>query len=105
MPDVRLLSNGQGCNGALCTNKEIMAVIREDEVKESYFKNCRVDLLNSLSKEIFQSRGGNWVSSQKCSPAIIIIGWRTSPLLSSYTGEYMAQYTWGEITLGTLKTL
>lgn len=35
-----------------------MAVIREDEVKESYFKNIRVDLLNSLPMEIFTKQWG-----------------------------------------------
>lgn len=39
--------------GALCSNNEIMAVLWEDEAKESYFRSIRADLMKALPTDIF----------------------------------------------------
>lgn len=90
--------------GALCTNREIMAVLWENEIKESYFKNIRVDLLKCLPKEIFvkqRGRLGVIPDMVSCDYYEWIDG---KPLaINAYTGEYMTQYSWAETTLGDLK--
>lgn len=93
-------------HGALCTNKEIMAVIWEDEVKESYFKNIRVDLLNSLPMEIFTKQWGKLgVIPEMLSCNYYDWAAGKPSAINAYTGEYMEQYSWGEMTLSSLKTL
>lgn len=89
--------------GALCTNREIMAVIFEDNVKESYFRNIRVDLLRSLPEDIFVRQWGKLgviPGRLSCD----YYDWSAGKLnaINAYTGEYMAQYGWGEMTLGAM---
>lgn len=86
--------------GALCTNNEIMAILWEDEVKISYFKNVRVDLLKSLPKDMFvQQRGKIGIVTNKIS--CDYYDWIEGKVsaINAYTGEYMAQYSWGEFEI------
>ncbi|MDO4540039.1 MAG: LytTR family DNA-binding domain-containing protein [Syntrophomonadaceae bacterium] len=90
--------------GALCTNKEIMAVLWEDEVKDSYFRNIRVDLFKSLPEDIFIRQWGKLaVMPERIS--CDYYDWITGKLsaINAYNGEYMTQYSWSERTLSTLK--
>lgn len=91
-------------NGTDCTNREITAMIFEEDDKSSYFDHLRVDLLHT-----FQDLGV---------PEVIRRGWGTLGVErslvkcdyydyldgkgASYNGEYMQQYSWAEYTHGGL---
>jgi len=94
-------------NGASATNAEIIAALSDDskEIKDSYFRNLRVDLLDTLEK-------------LGCSD-IIVRGYRSIGIVKDkiecdyynylegkdqgmYHGEYMQQYSWAEMTNGWL---
>lgn len=99
------------CRGAMCSLGEISGVLWEDappEQHRSYMKNLRADILSTF-KEIgcedvlVRSRGMigivpslvdcdyfNWISGKPGSN-------------DTYHGEYMNQYSWGEITNGSLE--
>lgn len=93
-------------HGAMCTNNEIIAVLWEDEYKGSYYRNIRVDLLNSFPENILIKEWGkigtvpdqidcdyyDWI---KGSPSAI----------NAFKGEYMSQYSWAEVTLSELENI
>ena len=83
--------------GALCSNNELMAVLWEDDIKESYFRNIRADLLNTLPEEIFVRQRGK-VALRTDLVSCDYYDWiRGIPeAINAYNGEYMAQYSWGE---------
>lgn len=86
--------------GALCTNNEIMAVLWENEVKESYFQNVRRDLLQSLPEELFSRQKGK-IGINPCEISCDYYSY----IDNKYSGaisEYMTQYSWAETTLGEL---
>lgn len=90
--------------GALCSNKEIIAVLWEDNFSESYFKNIRVDLLNVLPKDIFARQWGK-IGIIKDRIDCDYYDWIDGKLsaINAYTGEYMTQYSWSEKTLANVK--
>ena len=90
--------------GALCTNQELIAILWEDQIKNSYFKNVRADMLNVLPREIFiQQWGRIGVLPDKIS--CDYYDWEAGDIsaINGYTGEYMSQYSWAEATLGDIK--
>ncbi len=91
--------------GALCTNNEIMAILWEDEVKGSYFRNIRSDLLQAFPHDIFFRQWGK-IGVVPNEISCDYYDWLDGKLsaINSYTGEYMAQYSWGEFTLGDIKS-
>lgn len=93
--------------GALCANDEIMAVLWEDRTNDSYFKKLRDDLLQALSEAgcgdiIARQWGKIGVLPQKLD--CDYYNWLDGRLsaINAYNGEYMTQYSWGEMTLGRL---
>lgn len=92
--------------GSLCTNNELMAILWEDEVKESYFRNVRVDLLKSLPNDIFQRQWGK-LGIKKDKISCDYYDWLNGvpSAINSYNGEYMTQYSWSEMTLGNMKNI
>lgn len=83
--------------GALCSNNELMAVLWEDDIKESYFRNIRADLLNTLPEEIFVRQRGK-VALRTDLVSCDYYDWIKGipEAINAYNGEYMAQYSWGE---------
>ena len=96
--------------GALCTIGELQAVIFEDDGgHESYMKSLRRDLLETLEAAgcdnvIAQQRGKLGVVPDRldcdyydwCDGKRMGIRWQ---------GEYMAQYSWSEYTVGVLEQM
>lgn len=95
-------------NGAVCSNGEIIAALWDDDGDHySYLKKCKKDLINVLTKvgceNIIVSHWGSiGVNREKftCDYYQWLDG--TANGINAYHGEYMAQYSWGEITNGAL---
>lgn len=94
--------------GSLCTSGEIMAALWEDERHESYLRNLKKDLIERLDsvgcKDIVENQWGKL----GIIPDMIdcdFYDWKKGipAALNAYRGEYMAQYSWGEFTMGTFK--
>lgn len=95
--------------GAVCSNKELMSVLWEsDEPHLSYIQKIRKDLQNVLEEsgcgEVFVSKWGG------CGINTDVIDcdyydWIAGKLyaINAYRGEYMTQYSWAEITHGSLE--
>ena len=93
---------------ALCTSGEIMAALWEDERHESYLRNLKKDLIERLDsvgcKDIIENQWGKLgIIPDKID--CDFYDWKKGipAALNSYRGEYMAQYSWGEFTMGTFK--
>jgi len=91
-------------NGSDCTTREIMSAIFEDEDKISYYDNLRVDLiiafkLKGLGDIIRQKKGvlGIEKSLINCDYFNYLNGNK-----GLFHGEYMTQYSFGEVTLQNL---
>ena len=92
--------------GALCTNHELMAVLWEDAVKESYFRDVRADLLKALPDNIFSRQWGK-IGMQTEKISCDYYDWVDGKpaAINAYNGEYMTQYSWSEKTLGSLLSI
>lgn len=98
--------------GGCCTNGELMAVLWETEThmqkRRSYLSNLISDLLGAFedyncSNVIHKQRGAVAVIPDKiqCDYYDWLRG--ESYAVNTYRGEYMAQYSWGEVTIGGLE--
>lgn len=91
-------------NGAMCTNSEIAAVLWEDDEEHySYLKKMKRDLMETLKsincQDIINSqRGKMGIEKDKidCDYYQWLEG--TAVGINAYHGEYMMQYSWGEMT-------
>ncbi|MGN0666900.1 MAG: response regulator [Huintestinicola sp.] len=99
-------------NGAMCSNNEIISVLWEDEDdlkgKQTYFKSIRRDLLAVLRSlncgdVIIQHRGEIGIDRNKVN--CDYFDWLDGKAegINAYRGEYMQQYSWGELTHGMLE--
>lgn len=99
-------------NGAMCTNNEIISVLweNEDELKgkQTYFKSVRRDLLSVLrsigcADLIIQRRGEIGIDKEKAD--CDYFDWLEGKAegINAYRGEYMQQYSWAELTHGTIE--
>lgn len=97
------------CNGSLCTNGEIVAVLWEDKVKTSsiysYLRNLYADLIHTLEKygcqdAIIKQRGRIGVDPKKID--CDYYDWLEGKVyaINAFKGEYMRQYSWSEFSLG-----
>lgn len=97
-------------NGAVCSNAEIIAALWEDDADHySYLKKCKKQLLHVLSdigcRDILVSpRGGMGIDKSKVSCDYYEWIEGTAQGINAYRGQYMAQYSWGEITNASLST-
>ena len=90
--------------GALCTNGEIISNLWEDDGNhDSYLRGIRKDLVDTfkdlkISDVINQQRGKIGIDTSKvaCDYYAFIEG--DVAAINSYEGEFMSQYSWGEIT-------
>lgn len=91
-------------HGATVSTKEIMVALYEDNNKESYIRNLRADLKNTLEtlgvSEILVHSGGKVgvnVKKIDCDYYDYLDGQK-----ELFRGEYMSQYSFAEQTLGGL---
>ena len=93
-------------HGAMCTNGEAISVLWENdddlEGKAVYFKSVRRDLISVLKScgcgdVIIQQRGSLAIDTEKvqCDYYDWLDG--KAEGINSYRGEYMYQYSWGEL--------
>ena len=93
---------------AVVDSAEIQAVLWEDSDNSNYYKQLRKDLLDTF-KEIGQEgaieaiRGGMGIvpGKIKCDFFEYLSG--TPQGINAYHGEYMQQYSWAEVTHGSLE--
>ncbi len=99
--------------GALCTNKEISAVLWEgdalDNAHTSYLKNVRSDLLATLeecgqAECVVREWGSIGIIPDRidCDYYDYLENKDVEGASSLFKGEYMSQYDWAEFTLGAL---
>ena len=91
--------------GSMCTNGELEAVLWENEYeqKTSYLKRIRKDLLDTLGQYnktdiIVRKRGEIGIVPDKISCDYYDWLKGLPSAINSYAGEYMSQYSWGEVT-------
>lgn len=98
--------------GAFCSNGEIIATLWEDEgdkiKKSSYLRDLCSDLLNTfkthgIENTIHKKRGVIAIAQDKIS--CDYYNWLKGDIqgINAYHGEYMSQYSWGELTLGGIE--
>lgn len=98
--------------GVFCSNGEIIAALWEDDgdraKKSSYLRDLKADLLATfttfgISETIRKQRGVIAISLDQI--ACDYINWMRGDIhaINAYRGEYMSQYSWGELTLGGLE--
>ncbi|MGN0480100.1 MAG: response regulator [Lachnospiraceae bacterium] len=95
-------------NGALCNNNEIMAVLWGDKSSSSYFRSIIKDM-----KDTFAEAGCEDVIEQQRGKIGIIrdnvdcdyYDWLDGKVyaINLYRGEYMAQYSWSEMTNASIE--
>ena len=95
--------------GAMCSTDEIIAVLWDEDDHKSYYQRIRADLLSTLASVgcesmILQQKGmlGLAVKEVDCDYYDYLDG--KIPLKKLYHGEYMAQYSFAEITNAELFT-
>lgn len=98
--------------GGCCTNGELMAVLWETETqiqkRRSYLSNLFSDLIGAF--EDYNCK--NIIHKQRGAMAVIpdeiqcdYYDWLKGEIyaVNTYGGEYMSQYSWGEVTLGGME--
>ena len=96
--------------GALCSGAEIMTVLWEDEGHESYFRNIRKDLTDTLTQKdcgdiLFQQWKNLGINKDKVDCDLYDYLDGVPQAMNAYKGEYMIQYSWAEETYGDLEDL
>ena len=93
--------------GSMCSGSELMSVLFEDDTHQKYYNQLRLDLINTLKalgceSVIVQSRGmlGISVTELDCDYFDFLNG--KQELVQLYHGEYMAQYSFAELTNASL---
>lgn len=93
--------------GAFCTNGEIMAALWEDDDHESYLRNIRQDLRSVFEEKnvenafIFE-RGKVSVNCDMVDCDLYDMQAGKVAAINAYRGEYMEQYSWGELSKGEI---
>lgn len=98
--------------GVFCSNGEIIAALWEDDgdsaKKSSYLRDLKADLLTTfatfgIEETIQKQRGVMAISLEQI--ACDYYNWMQGDIeaINAYRGEYMSQYSWGELTLGGIE--
>jgi two-component system LytT family response regulator len=99
--------------GAACNTGELCAVLWEDEpdspVVRKRLRKLLSDLTHSLEAagagDVFLKRRNSFaVAPEKLDCDYYGLLNRDLAAINTYTGEYMSQYSWAEMTLGTLES-
>lgn len=92
----------------MCSNAEIIAAIWEDDADHySYLKKCKKSLLSVLEqtgcKEVLVCQRGS-MGVDRDAFSCDYYDWLEGTVggINAYQGQYMAQYSWGEITNASL---
>lgn len=97
-------------NGALCSNRQLMAALWEEtgSGKESYLQNIRKDMITTLREAgcidaLIRQPGKLGIQKKKldCDYYDWLEG--KPQAINAYRGEYMSQYSWAEFTLARLE--
>ncbi|MCL1939254.1 MAG: response regulator [Desulfovibrionaceae bacterium] len=100
--------------GALCSNNEIIAAVWEERVDscslQNYFRQLVVDLTKTLKKArisdiVMKQRGQLAVRPDKFACDLYEFERGNSAAVRMYSGKYMAQYSWAEITNARLESM
>lgn len=93
--------------GAMCTTKDIMIALFEDDEHSSYMRNLRKSLLDTLKELgvddiVINEWGKMCVVADKVD--CDYFSWKKGNAegINAYHGEYMSQYTWAEVTNSNL---
>lgn len=93
--------------GSMCSGSELMSVLFEDDNHQKYYNQLRLDLIHTLKtlgceSVIVQERGalGVSVTELECDYFDYLNG--KEDLAQLYHGEYMAQYSFAELTNASL---
>lgn len=97
--------------GAMCTSNDLMAVLWEDDDFNShreYFKKIRQDIMTVLTSIgcenlIILQRGAIGIKANEIDCDLYRYLSRYHNPLYVYRGEYMAQYSWAELTHATIQ--
>lgn len=98
--------------GAYCSNGELIAILWENAAdggkKNSYLRELRADLLSifrsyGIADALSQRRGLMAIVPSKVDCDYYLWEKDDMEVINAYRGEYMSQYSWGEVTLGSLK--
>lgn len=94
--------------GALCSNSELLTVLWEDDGDHyDYLKKCKKSLVAALDevgcKDVLVSKRGS-IGVDKDAFSCDYYDWiEGKPSgINAYQGQYMTQYSWGEITNASL---
>lgn len=95
--------------GSMCSSNELMSILFEDDTHQKYYNQLRLDLINTLKSlgcesVVKQGRGmlGISINELECDYFDYLNGKET--LANLYHGEYMAQYSFAELTNASLFT-
>ncbi|MDD3369351.1 MAG: hypothetical protein PHP50_10795 [Lachnospiraceae bacterium] len=100
-------------NGSLCSNHEIITALWEEGEKVnnhiSYLKNTRTDLIATLKAVgcgdvLERQRGSLRIIPEKIDCDYFDYLNQKPSGINAYRGEYMAQYSWAEMTHGALES-
>lgn len=91
--------------GSLCSSNEIMTALWEDDQHGSYLRNLKKDLLETLDsvgcKDVVDNQWGKLgVIPDKIDCDLYEWKKGVPTAINAYRGEYMAQYSWGEFSVG-----
>lgn len=102
------------CRGALCSNNEIIAAVWEEKEDsyslQNYFRQLVVDLTKTLKKArisdiVLKQRGRLAVRPDKFSCDLYEFERGDTAAVRTYSGKYMAQYSWAESTNARLESV
>lgn len=91
--------------GSLCSSNEIMTALWEDDQHGSYLRNLKKDLLETLEAAGCREVVANQWGKIGIIPELIdcdLYDWKKGvpAAINAYRGEYMAQYSWAEFSVG-----
>ena len=94
--------------GALCSNAEIIAALWEDNADHyDYLKKCKKALIEALAeagcKDVLVSQWGS-IGVDRDAFSCDYYDWIEGKpsVINAYQGQYMTQYSWGEMTNASL---
>lgn len=91
--------------GSLCSSNEVMTAMWEDDQHGSYLRNLKKDLLETLEAAGCRDVVANQWGKIGIIPEMIdcdLYDWKKGipAAINAYRGEYMAQYSWAEFSVG-----